>query len=186
MVYTTEKLTEILVDEFERCASIISDKPQQCRTAFDMEQDAIACNAYQDVMRQIWHYQLQHQISGLIWCEYEYAGHAIIFPKVHEHLVALEGDIDALKAYKQRVIQWWLHIIDDRRIWRDYSEGQRVLSDVRTVLQIAQHVDWAIPMIEDFPIPQITIRLEWGVPEDVVRMDRPASGCAIFRAAAKL
>ena len=182
MVYTTEKLTEILVDEFERCSSIISDKPQNQRTTFDIEQDAIACKAYQEIMRQIWHYQLQHQISGLVWCEYEYVGYAVAFPKVHENLVALEGDIDVLRAYKQHVIQWWLNVVGGRRIWRDYSEGQRVLSDVRHVLRVAQHVDWAIPVIEDFPVPRITVHLEWGVPEDVDRIDRPASGCVTFSA----
>ncbi|MEM9449277.1 MAG: hypothetical protein AAGA75_12190 [Cyanobacteria bacterium P01_E01_bin.6] len=180
MVYTTERLTEILVSEFDRCTSIISDKPRNHRTSFDAEQDAIACQAYHDIKRQIWHYQIHNQISGLVWCEYEYAGNAITFPKVHDQLIAIERDLDALKAYKKRVVQWWLKVTGNREIWRETLDSQRILNTVEDVLQVAQVVDWAIPVIEDSPSVNIILRLEWGIPEDVNRSNRPASGCVTF------
>ncbi|MEB3211849.1 MAG: hypothetical protein VKL39_10865 [Leptolyngbyaceae bacterium] len=180
MNYTTERLTEILVTEFDRCTSIISDKPQYLRTSFDAEQDAIACQAYQDVKRQIWHYQIHNQVSGLVWCEYEYAGHAVTFPKVHSQLIAIDRDIETLKAYKTRVVQWWLDVVGDRPVWREYLDHQRIKSTIEDVLQVAQVVDWAIPVIEDDPKVQVLLCLEWGIPEDVNRTSRPASGSVIF------
>jgi hypothetical protein len=182
MIYTTERLSEILANELDRCTSIISDKPQYMRTSFDAEQDAIACQAYQDVKRQIWHYQIHNQISGLVWCEYEYAGHAITFPKVHSQLIAIDQDIEALKAYKQQVVQWWIDVVGDSKVWREYLDHQRVTSTIEDVRQVAQVVDWAIPVIEDMPKFQVILRLEWGIPEDVNRASRPASGCVMFGA----
>ena len=179
MIYTTERLTEILVTELDRCTSIISDKPHYCRTSFDAEQDAIACQAYQEVKRQIWHYQLHNQVSGLIWCEYEYAGHAVTFPKLHSQLIALEQDIDALKAYKKKVVQWWLAVVGDREIWREGLSGYEITCPLEDVLQLVNIVDWAIPAIEDSPRMRIMLSLEWGVPEDVGRVSQPASGSVV-------
>jgi hypothetical protein len=180
MAYTTGKLTEILLDEFERCTSIISDKPHHLRTAFDLEQDAIACKAYQEVTRQVWHYQIHHQVSGLIWCEYEYRGHTIQFPKKHGQLITISSDIKILKAYKNRVVEWWLNVIGGKTIWCTYSDEHEVISSTDHALRVARDVDWAIPLIDDFPVPRITLSLEWGIPEDVDQLHKPTSGRVSF------
>lgn len=176
MIYTTEHLTSILVREFDRCTSIISDKPNQLRSAFDIEQDAIACTAYRDIRKQVWDYQMQHQISGLVWCEYDYAGHAIAFPKPHDQLIAIENDIEALKAAKRDVVQWWLKVVEGKTIWRDYDADHRLISNREEVVSIARRADWAIPVIDHGLTPRVILTLEWGVPEDAVRGDRPSSG----------
>lgn len=180
MIYTTEKLTEILQEEFERCTAIISDKPHHLRTTFDLEQDAIACKAYQEVNRQVWHYQIQYEVSGLVWHEYKYSGHTIRFPKKHGQLITIDSDIETLKAYKNKVVEWWLNVINGKTIWCTYSEEHEVISNIDHALRVARNVDWAIPNIDDFPVPRITLCLEWGIPEEVSWSHKPTSGRVSF------
>lgn len=151
MTYTTEELVKLLDSERDACMNGERFKLSVTTAGFSKEADAILATkgiqqlgAYHDFRTEVWKYQAQNLISGIVWEEIEIDAQLLRFPVIDDQLISLPSDIQLLKSYKEQVVSFWQEVTQQLQLWRagDNREGderpEMVVSGVEVDQSIAQ------------------------------------------------
>ncbi len=79
--------------------------------------------AYQDFRTQIHQYQLEYQVSGIIWCSCRFRDQQVHYPEIHNQLIPLPTDKTILIAAKQSVIDFWNSVTPQMQFWLAQAPG---------------------------------------------------------------
>jgi hypothetical protein len=180
MIYTTEELIQILEEELraswqgERILLSANQRIKDPVLAMALGEDKISkVYAYREFRDQIHRYQLQHQVSGLVWRECNFQGKSLRFCELHNQLIAVPQDKEILKAVKVSVLEFWRQATQGMSFWlvRKHLE---LVSD-RQVEQFAQEAEWAEV---EATRQELYLGLCWGRPEEChYQWAYPQSGC---------
>ncbi len=112
-VYTTQDLIDILAKERLSCLRgerLNLSAAQVVHPLLDRLIDPAAVqkfSAYKGFKAVVHQYQREHQVSGIIWWEISDCDRTLIYPIVHEELLAIPQDVELLKSHKSRVVDFW-------------------------------------------------------------------------------
>ena len=180
MTYTTEQLIGILDDELKaswKGERIVLSSPQRLNNpvlakALGTKQLSKVF-AYRDFRAQIHHYQQQHEVSGLIWREFSFAGVSIRFPEVHPHLIPICGDKEILITAKASVLSFWREVTKDLQYWLVGDNLQLISAPL--VGKLSYQAEWAEL---EATRSELYLGLCWGNPhEHRCSWAQPHSGC---------
>jgi hypothetical protein len=192
-VYTTECLLRILADEYRACvngqrlnlaATVSGVNPliDQFLNAEGIQK----FTAYLDFRATIHRYQLEHQVSGIVWRQIEIADHTLEYPEVDEQLIALPNDLKILQAAKPRVLSFWQQVVcgeDVQATLMDLylvvNRGQNCQAIAQAdVRQLAQRTEWAsLAKHEHTNFLELVLQLGWGKPSEALyKRGWPESG----------
>jgi len=114
MPYSTQDLLDILDQEMQatcqgqRILLNAGDRLNHAGVAKALNPQRLgAVFAYQDFRAAVHCYQLEHQISGLVWQTCQFRGGQIRRPELHPQLTALEQDKTVLMAFKNSMVDFW-------------------------------------------------------------------------------
>jgi hypothetical protein len=186
-VYSTQELIEILAAEREACLRgdrlNLRASPFIGNAAVDRWLDPSAMQkfaAFQDFREQVHHYQRDQKVSGLVWCELTVNDRCLRFPRVHDHLIALESDLARLGQAKEEILQFWLEATEGMSLFLGLQGGKRYeWLDREAVWAIDRRAEWAdIWMSEGDRFLQVVLLLGWGLPQEAMyRRGSSRSGC---------
>ena len=146
MTYTTEQLLEFLDNEFsvhlkgERTFVSASTHHQNVSASID---------SYWSIRDQIHAYQAEHCVSGLVVNKVELPNSGYIkFPAQHHQLILVDGDMDVIRAAKDRVVETFLSQITDgvylSHTITSKDNGEWEMETTPAFIQyFAQTMDWA-------------------------------------------
>ncbi|MHC5611523.1 MAG: hypothetical protein ACYTXA_11025 [Nostoc sp.] len=190
-VYTTQELIQILADERQACLNgkrlkleiTVSGNPlidQFLRT------DGLQrFTAYQDFKTAIHDYQRENQVSGIIWREVRVKGKNLNYPEVDTELIALNSDLEILKAAKNSILEFWYEVSIEMDLYLSFNNSKQyqqiVTSDVE---RIVQRTEWAsLCKWENSSFLEMILQLGWGKPEEAYyKRGRPRSGSEYIHA----
>lgn len=191
-IYSTQELIEILAAEREAClrGDRLNLRASPCigNAAVDHWLDPSAMQkfaAFQDFREQVQSYQRKHGVSGLIWCDLMVDNRRLRFPRVHDHLIALESDLTILKQAKGEVLQFWLEVTHGMDLFFGLQGGKRYERlEAEALWAIEQRTEWAdLWMSAGDRFLQVVLVLGWGLPHDAMhRRGSARSGCEYFYA----
>lgn len=125
MTYTTQELIELLEGERNACMNGERLKLTTTTTGFSKEADAILgakriqqIGAYHDFRTEVWKYQAQNLVSGIVWEEIDINGKLLRFPTIDDQLISLPSDIELMQSYKRHVIEFWRDVAQGLQLWR--------------------------------------------------------------------
>ncbi|MFN6471020.1 MAG: hypothetical protein RMY36_015310 [Nostoc sp. SerVER01] len=190
-VYTTQQLIQILADERQACLNgkrlklevTVSGNPvidQFIRTD-GLQQ----FTAYQDFKAAIHDYQKENQVSGIIWRQMTVKGKNLHYPEVDTELIALNSDLEILKAAKNPILQFWYEVTTEMDLYLSFNNSKQhqqiITPDVE---RIAQRTEWAsLWKWENSSFLEIILQLGWGKPEEAYyKRGRPRSGSEYIHA----
>ncbi|MDZ8083933.1 MAG: hypothetical protein RMX35_33335 [Nostoc sp. DcaGUA01] len=190
-VYTTQQLIQILADERQACLNgkrlklevTVSGNPvidQFIRTD-GLQQ----FTAYQDFKAAIHDYQKENQVSGIIWRQMTVKGKNLHYPEVDTELIALNSDLEILKAAKNTILQFWYEVTTEMDLYLSFNNSKQhqqiITPDVE---RIAQRTEWAsLWKWENSSFLEIILQLGWGKPEEAYyKRGRPRSGSEYIHA----
>lgn len=130
---------------------------------------------YAKLKEIVWEYQRQHQISGVIIETVQLGDKAYRFPVSPKELLAVEGDLDILKAAVPRVIEAFTDYVNSRPIYLCYTAYDKWDAEhhVQTTLEYIKHearyADWAEITVDDDT--NVSLSLGWGNPNSLVDLD---------------
>jgi len=190
MTYTTQDLIQLLDSERDACMNGARLKLSATNTGFSKEADAILgsrgiqqIGAYHDFRTEVWKYQVQNLVSGIVWEEIDIDGKQLRFPAVDDQLLSLPSDVELIKSYKGHVVGFWCHVTQGLQLWRSgdnrktHERPEMVISPAEADSLMAQ-CEWAALSTNHFdrqlrrwtlePEPyyqEINLELGWGLPE---------------------
>ncbi|MEH2041413.1 hypothetical protein [Nostoc sp.] len=190
-VYTTQELIQILAAERQACLKgkrlkleiKISGNPvidQFIRTD-GLQQ----FTAYQDFKTAIHEYQKENRVSGIIWREVTVKGKNLHYPEIDTELIALNGDLEILKAAKNSIVEFWYEVTEGMDLYLSFNNSKQhqqiVTSDVE---RIVQRTEWAsLCKWENSNFLEMILQLGWGKPEEAYyKRGRPRSGSEYIHA----
>lgn len=113
-VYTTEDLLNILAAEYQACLkgqrlnlAATTTEVNPVVAPFVNTEAVQKFTAYRDFRDTIHRYQIEHQVSGIVWRQLTVKGQTIEYPEVAEQLLALPQDLDTLRQAKANILQFW-------------------------------------------------------------------------------
>ncbi len=190
MTYTTQDLIQFLAGERDACMDGKRLKLSPTNIGFPEEALAILqergiqqIGAYHDFRTEIWKYQAQHLISGVVWQEIDVEGKLFRFPVIDDQLISLPSDLELMHSYKQRAVAFWLNVTQELQIWEAGTniKGQTTPDTIVTpsvVELLISQCQWATLSTNHFerslsrwtldPEPyyqEIQIQIGWGCPE---------------------
>jgi hypothetical protein len=193
-VYTTECLLRILADEYRACvngqrlnlaATVSGVNPliDQFLNAEGIQK----FTAYLDFRAAVHRYQLEHQVSGIVWRQIAIADQTLSYPEVDEQLIALPSDLKILQAAKPQVLNFWQQIVsgdqDVQTTAMDLYLGVNRGQDYQAigeadVKQIAQRTEWAtLTKHQHINFLELVLQLGWGKPSEALyKRGWPESG----------
>ena len=180
MNYTTQQLIDILEQEMRatwRGERILLSSENRINNpvlakAINLDK-ANQVFAYQDFRRQIHEYQKQYQVSGLIWRTCTYQGQSICFPEVHNQLIPVEGDKEALMLAKSSIIDFWRKMTKNMNYWLVAHRRRPIDND--SMEELIQQSEWAEI---DAARTELYLGLCWGNPQEYqYQWAKPHSGC---------
>ncbi|KOR34423.1 MULTISPECIES: hypothetical protein [Planktothricoides] len=172
-VYTTQELIKIL--ESERQACLNGKRRNLSATISDLnpvidkiiKPDAVQkFTAYQDFQVTIHRYQIEHQVSGLVWHHLTIHGKTLKYPVVDERLIAIPHDMRILREFKSSAIDFWQQVTEgmDLYLMVNYGKDYRKILPTE-VKAIAQTTEWAsLCKWEKSDFLEIILQLGWGQP----------------------
>lgn len=180
MSYTTQQLLEILDQEVraawkgERVLLSSTDRLDNPVIAKALGARKLSqVFAIQDFREQIHLYQLEHQVSGLVWHTCRFKGRSIRFPELHPQLTAIPQDKQMLMASKPEVIDFWQKSRENLRLW--LAGPPPIATTLDHVEQLIQAAEWAEV---DATRSELYLSLCWGNPKEChCDWARPESGC---------
>ncbi|MDY6782696.1 MAG: hypothetical protein SW833_09155 [Cyanobacteriota bacterium] len=186
MIYTTEELIQILEDELraswqgERVLLSARKRLKDPVLAMALGEDKISkVYAYREFRDQIHRYQLQHQVSGLVWRECCFQGKQVRFCELHNQLIAVPQDKEVLISVKASVLEFWREATGGMKFWRVGKQLESMTA--QQVEQLAQRAQWAEVEAARY---ELYLGLCWGSPEEChYRWAHPKSGCDRIAAA---
>ncbi|MBD1863258.1 MULTISPECIES: hypothetical protein [Trichocoleus] len=149
-VYTTEDLLRILAEEYRACLN--GQRLNLAATGAEanpvvapfLNTEAIQkFSAYRDFRAAVHRYQIEHQVSGIVWRQLSVQDQTLEFPEVAEQLVALPSDVAVLKQAKPKILDFWSQVtvgMDFYLVTNHGKESDRITAS--EVLPIAQRADW--------------------------------------------
>ncbi|MEH2173480.1 hypothetical protein [Nostoc sp.] len=190
-VYTTQELIQILAAERQACLKgkrlkleiKVSGNPvidQFIRTD-GLQQ----FTAYQDFKTAIHEYQKENRVSGIIWREVTVKGKNLHYPEIDTELIALNGDLEILKAAKNSIVEFWYEVTIGMDLYLSFNNSKQhqqiVTSDVE---RIVQRTEWAsLCKWENSNFLEMILQLGWGKPEEAYyKRGRPRSGSEYIHA----
>ncbi|GBF82108.1 hypothetical protein [Aphanothece sacrum] len=180
MTYTTQQLIKILDSELratwkgERVILSCEDRIDNpvIAKALNMEKMGKVF-AYQDFRRQIHKYQIEHQVSGIIWRECHYQNRSLSYPELHNQLIAVPGDKETLIEAKKSVINFWWDMTEGMNFWLSAHRHRPISLD--SLEDFVQEVEWAEI---DAARTELYLGLCWGNPQEYqYQWAKPNSGC---------
>ncbi len=129
--------------------------------------------AYRDFRSEIHAYQLEHQVSGIIWRESTFKGSKISFPQIHNQLIPIHGDKDILMTYKREILSFWWQVTADLNIWLMEKTPQKITREtVENFIKLTEWVEIEAAKTE------LYLGLCWGNPAEYqYKWAYPLSGC---------
>ncbi len=187
MIYTTEELINLLQGEFQAGNKGERLKLSAKSTGFSKEADAILSTegiqqveSYHDFRAEIWKYQVQNLVSGLVWSEIDINGKLFQFPQIHDQLISLPNDVELMKSYKARAVDFWRGVAQGLDIWRAGSnkkgdERPGIVISLPVAELLINQAEWATLSANNFDrqlrrwtldarpdYQEINIQLGWG------------------------
>ncbi len=179
MTYTTKQLVHFLEQELratwqgKRISLTAEEKIDNpvIAKAIDVEKVGRVFS-YRDFRSQIHQYQLEHQVSGIVWREVKFKDKSFLFPELYNQLVEVEGDKQYLLNAKESVLDFWREITEDMKF---YLTEDRVNPITNEHLEsLYREAQWAEI---DIGIDEIYLGLCWGNPKDYIhKWAKPDSG----------
>ncbi|MEH2422083.1 MAG: hypothetical protein V7K48_14515 [Nostoc sp.] len=190
-VYTTQELIQILADERQACLKgkrlkleiTVSGNP--VIDQFLKNDGLRQFTAYQDFKTAIHDYQRENQVSGIIWREVTVKGKNLNYPEVDTDLIALNSDLEILKAAKNSIVEFWYKVSMGMDLYLSFNNSKQyqqiVTSDVE---RIVQRTEWAsLCKWENSNFLEMILQLGWGKPEEAYyKRGRPRSGSEYIHA----
>jgi hypothetical protein len=194
--YTTEQLIQILAGERLACLKgkrlNLTVKPSgNALVDKFIKPDAMQkFSAYQDFRGVVHRYQQEYQVSGIVWQSFFYEGKSLFFPHVHDQLIALEQDLETIKAAKDSIFNFWQEITEGMDLYLSIRSGKNYQKlETKIVRAIALNtIDSPLPhQIEWANLSQsgseIILQLGWGQPESAAyKQGLPNSGSEYIHA----
>jgi hypothetical protein len=190
-VYTTQELIQILAAERQACLKgkrlkleiKVSGNPviDQFISTDGLQQ----FTAYQDFKTAIHEYQKENRVSGIIWREVTVKGKNLHYPEIDSELIALNGDLEILKAAKNSIVEFWYEVSMGMDLYLSFNNSKQyqqiVTSDVE---RIVQRTEWAsLCKWENSSFLEMILQLGWGKPEEAYyKRGRPRSGSEYIHA----
>lgn len=141
--------------------------------------------AYRDFRNAIHQYQIEHQVSGLVWTLLNIQGNTFRCPRIHEQLTSLPSDLAILQAEKNAIVEFWRSITVGFDFYLSMNSGKLhqfiTQNDIERILQRSQ---WAALSHQGkAQTLEIILQLGWGKPEEAVyRRGFPESGSEYIHA----
>ncbi len=190
MIYTTVELINLLQGERDACMNGERLKLSAKTTGLSKEADAILSTkgiqqvtSYHDFRTEIWKYQVQNLVSGIVWEEIGINSLIFQFPTIHDQLISLPSDLELMQSYKSRVVEFWRDLTQGLQLWRSGSnrkgnERPDMIISLNEVEKLITQCKWATLSANTFnqqlrrwtldPEPyyqEIVVQLGWGWPE---------------------
>jgi hypothetical protein len=129
--------------------------------------------AYQEFRDQVHQYQLEHQVSGLIWKTRRFQNHEVRSPELHSHLIAIPSDKDILIQSKDAVLDFWHRCIPGLGLWlAGYDPQPTTYAYVEALIT---QTEWAEVEAAQ---TELYLSLCWGDPKTChYQWAQPESGC---------
>jgi hypothetical protein len=186
MPYSTQDLLAILAQEMQatcqgqRILLTAGDRLNHAGVAKALNPQRLGgVFAYQDFRAEVHHYQLQHQISGLVWRTCQFRGGQIHRPELHPQLIALEQDKTVLMAFKDSLIEFWQQQTPGMNYWL-LGSVPRLVSRASLILW-RQETEWAELEASQ---SELFLSLCWGHPQQAAyEWAKPHSGRHLLVAA---
>lgn len=180
MTYTTQQLIKILDNELratwkgERVILSHQERINNPVIAKALNPDKMnQVFAYQDFRRQIHKYQIQNNVSGIIWRTCTYQSRSIQYPELHNQLIAVPGDKEILMNYKETVIDFWWEMTQGMNFWLSAHRRRPISHD--SIQDFIGDVEWAEI---DATRTELYLGLCWGNPQEYqYQWAKPDSGC---------
>lgn len=181
MTYSTQDLIHILDQELKAAwrgdRLLLSPEDRVGVPIVTMALDADQVGkvfACKDFTQQIHKYQIEQQVSGIVWREIAVGNHQLRLPEIHQQLIAIESDKAILQMAKDSVLQFWWKVTDGLRLWKVDNYELQVLTLDETHLA-GQLAEWAEL---DIGRDEFYLALCWGNPKEChYRWSYPDSGC---------
>jgi hypothetical protein len=190
-VYTTLELIQILAAERQACLKgerlkldvTVSGNP--VIDQFIPTEGLQKFTAYQDFKASIHEYQRENQVSGIVWKDLTVKGKTFHYPEVDAQLIALNSDLEILKAAKNSMLEFWDQVTADMDLYLSVSNGkQHEKINKLDVERIAQRTEWASFLKwENANFLELILQMGWGKPEEAAyKRGRPHSGSEFIHA----
>ncbi|MGB2924217.1 MAG: hypothetical protein WBB82_02850 [Limnothrix sp.] len=182
MTYSTQDLIRILNQELKAAwrgdRLLLSPEDRVGVPIVSMALDADQIGkvfACKDFTQQIHQYQVERQVSGIIWRELTFGDHMLRFPEIHQQLIAIASDKTILQNAKEAVLQFWWQVADGLQFWRLREKHELQIISQQEVRMAAQLAEWAEL---DLGRDEFYLALCWGNPKEChYRWSYPDSGC---------
>jgi hypothetical protein len=191
--YTTEDLVQILAAEQRACVNgqrlnltVTQARINPLIDRFLNTEGLQKFTAYAEFRATIHRYQIEHQVSGIVWRHLTLRGQSLAYPIVHDQLIALPEDLTILKQAKPQVLEFWHHITVGMALYLAVNAGREhrplIASDIAG---ISDRTEWAtITSHGEGDRLVVMLQLGWGNPRDALDWRSfPASGseqiCAV-------
>ena len=155
-VYTTEDLLNILAAEYQACLkgqrlnlAATTTEVNPVVAPFVNTEAVQKFTAYRDFRDTIHRYQIEHQVSGIVWRQLTVKGQTIQYPEVAEQLLALPQDLEILRQAKANILYFWQNAIAGMDLYFATNHGREhrplVVSELvplasnRTWLSLSKH-----------------------------------------------
>ena len=171
--HTTEELIKILEDERQACLQGKRLNLSAAISGFNPVIDKIVkpeaiqkFTAYQDFQVTIHRYQIEYQVSGIVWNRLTINGISLKYPMVDERLIAIPNDLAILREFKHSVLGFWQEVSLCMDLYLILNHGK----DYRQILPadvtaIAARTEWAnLCKREKSDFLEIILQLGWGQP----------------------
>ncbi|BDI19432.1 hypothetical protein ANSO36C_52340 [Nostoc cf. commune SO-36] len=190
-VYTTQELIQILAAERQACLKgkrlklEITASGNPVIDQFIRTDGLQQFTAYQDFKTAIHEYQKENRVSGIIWRELTVKGKSLHYPEIDTELIALNGDLEILKAAKNSIVEFWYEVSIGMDLYLSFNNSKQyqqiVTSDVERIVQITE---WAsLCKWENTSFLEMILQLGWGKPEEAYyKRGRPRSGSEYIHA----
>lgn len=172
-IYSTEELIQILKEERKACLNgerlNLTATPAVGNPVIDcfLKPDGIQkFTAYQHFKEAVHQYQIEYQVSGIVWRQITVRGKTLCFPFVDEQLMALPSDVEQLKAAKSRLLEFWSEVTRGMDLYLSLNGGKdyRQIS-IEEVSAISQRTEWAcLWKWEKTSFLEMLLQLGWGQP----------------------
>jgi hypothetical protein len=175
MTYTTRDLLAILAAEKQAC---ISGKRLNLKATvpginplidqFLNLEGVQKFSAYQDFRAAVHRYQLEKQVSGILWKQISYQSQTLTYPHIDEELIALPRDLVVLAEAKASIYDFWQRITRGMSLYQAVQRGGDTPPIRSAELErLLKRAHWANIEIHTYPdFVQIILQLGWGQPHE--------------------
>ena len=203
MAETTEQLVSFLKNYLDKCiaydVSWSKALRQGCYEYLGNKEGKVpGGDSYCKVREEVWQYQRDHNVSGIVWEEIFYRGESVRIPHVHDQLISIPGDKEVLIAARPEILDWWATATKGMELWKLSKSEEHEPIHLEEILASTPSAEWAKVYFCDSPLNvanmkkrqicskvifELKLELCWGIPENVIYIGSyPKSGSQWFSA----